>query len=82
MRQPKFSKVSAGSLQFDGLAVSLDDRLSTSERLTTIQSQRPLNVFYHRNRDGSIAVAVGREPDIWPEDEPREPDIQYQLGNR
>jgi len=25
--------------------------------------------FVHKNRDGSLALAVGREPEVWPEDE-------------
>jgi len=25
--------------------------------------------FFHRNRNGSIAVAVGQEPTVWPEDD-------------
>ncbi len=27
------------------------------------------NVFFHKNRDGSFAIATGAAPDIWPEDE-------------
>lgn len=28
-------------------------------------------IFFHKNRDGSFALAVGgREPVVWPEDEP------------
>ena len=27
------------------------------------------NVHIHRNRNGSIAVATGAEPSVWPEDE-------------
>lgn len=26
-------------------------------------------IFFHRNRDGTLAVATGREPEMWPEDE-------------
>ena len=26
-------------------------------------------IFVHRNRDGTLAIATGEEPDIWPEDE-------------
>ena len=33
------------------------------------QSERTLADFYfHINRDGSIAVATGEEPPVWPED--------------
>ena len=28
------------------------------------------NVYFHLNRDGSIAVAAGVAPKVWPEDEP------------
>lgn len=27
------------------------------------------NIFVHVNRDGSLALATGHEPDVWPEDE-------------
>lgn len=26
------------------------------------------NFFFHKNRDGSYAIAVGSEPNFWPED--------------
>ena len=26
------------------------------------------DVFFHINRDGTIALAVGRQPKVWPED--------------
>lgn len=26
-------------------------------------------IFFHRNRDGTLAVATGRAPEMWPEDE-------------
>jgi hypothetical protein len=25
-------------------------------------------LFVHKNRDGSLALAVGQEPEVWPED--------------
>lgn len=27
------------------------------------------DIFFHRNRDGTWAVATGEEPQVWPEDE-------------
>ena len=33
-------------------------------------------VFVHQNRDGSVAFAVGLCPDVWPEDEPKPPDVR------
>lgn len=27
------------------------------------------NVFFHLNRDGSVAIATGERPEVWPEDE-------------
>jgi hypothetical protein len=35
-------------------------------------------VFFHVNRDGSVAIATGQEPDAWPED--TEPDSQSPGG--
>lgn len=29
------------------------------------------DLFIHKNRDGSWAVATGEEPRVWPEDEPK-----------
>ena len=26
-------------------------------------------VFFHKNRNGTIVIATGQEPDVWPEDE-------------
>lgn len=34
-------------------------------------------LFVHRNRDGSLAVAVGQEPGVWPEDLPPDPDPDW-----
>ena len=68
MGRPKFSYVSSGLLKFDNLDVAIDTRLSPVELLRTVQLRRPIAVFFHRNRDLSVHVAVGREPKIWPED--------------
>jgi len=29
----------------------------------------PFPVFFHKNRDGSMAVAIHNPPGVWPEDE-------------
>lgn len=42
--------------------------LAEVERL----AQQSLPFFFHFNRDGSLAVATGAPPDVWPEDEPKE----------
>lgn len=31
------------------------------------------DLFFHINRDYSVAVATGSPPPVWPEDEPEEP---------
>ncbi len=36
------------------------------------QAEQSLPLFFHFNRDGSLAVASGAPPDVWPEDEPKE----------
>jgi len=47
------------------------DTLKTDELHHIINRQLKtwLNLHVHKNRDGTIAVAYGNEPDIWPEDE-------------
>jgi len=29
----------------------------------------PFPIFFHKNRDGSVAIATGEHPEVWPEDE-------------
>lgn len=68
MGRPKFNCVSSGRLKFDNLDVPLDTRLSVADLLRSVQVRRPISVFFHRNRDRSVCVAIGRKPKIWPED--------------
>jgi hypothetical protein len=70
-------------LVVDGKKVEIDHAalttLDTAEKIeaelrsqaTTANVQLP-KLFIHLNRDGSVAVATGAEPEIWPEDEPIE----------
>lgn len=67
-------------------ALEVDDKLielehadlsthNTSEKvLAEVErlAQQSLPIFIHFNRDGSLAVATGWPPDVWPEDEPEE----------
>jgi hypothetical protein len=32
------------------------------------QAKQELAVFFHINRDGSLAMSTGAEPEVWPED--------------
>jgi hypothetical protein len=55
------------------------DELTTYDTIAKIklevnrQAARILqNVYFHINRDGSLAVATGFEPSIWPENEPED----------
>lgn len=68
MRHPKFSCVSARLLKFDGLVVAMDTGQSPGALLQAVKLSRPIGVFFHRDRSGVVYVAVGREPEIWPED--------------
>jgi len=43
------------------LNTDLTDKLSVVSKTDTI--------FLHKNRNGTIAVATGQEPKVWPEDE-------------
>lgn len=43
--------------------------------IRAVAGARPLPaIFIHINRDDSIALAAGSEPDIWPEDWPQQPE--------
>ena len=50
-----------------------DESLSSAS-LTKTELEKTLgtksDLFIHKNRDGSIAVATGNEPESWPEDKP------------
>ena len=48
--------------------------LDTAEKLATeiekvISKEAKPDLFLHKNRDGSWAIATGEEPKTWPEDE-------------
>lgn len=34
-----------------------------------LRTSSGLEIFVHYNADGSVAIAIGAEPDRWPEDE-------------
>jgi len=42
------------------------------EQQASLASKELPRLFFHINDDGSIAVATGTEPDVWPEDDPTE----------
>jgi len=50
--------------------------LNTSEKMDTALVSRvscsEAKIFTHLNKDGSLAVAIGAKPNIWPEGEPKE----------
>lgn len=50
-----------------GQADSLDE--AQLHHLINKQLAQWLDLFIHKNSDGSMAIAFGEEPDIWPEDE-------------
>lgn len=41
---------------------------SLAASLSAVSKEAP-TIHFHRNRDGSIAVATGVAPETWPEDE-------------
>lgn len=51
--------------------INADDRASAvlSELESKIGRGRINNLFIHRNRNGTYAIATGAEPTTWPEDE-------------
>jgi hypothetical protein len=46
----------------------LDERTVNRMRMTMDELGVYQDVHLHRNRDGTIAVALGKLPEIWPED--------------
>jgi hypothetical protein len=47
----------------------LDTKEKLDTDLTTKMGARKDKIFLHKNRSGTIAVATGAEPEVWPEDE-------------
>ena len=41
---------------------------SEIERQASLSAKQLPEIFFHKNKDGSIAIATGAEPEIWPED--------------
>lgn len=58
-RRAEISQAALGTLETPAAI------LAEAER----QAGRTLGIFFHVNRDGSVALATGREPEVWPEDE-------------
>lgn len=63
-------------LVVDGQEIEIDhaalDSLNTAGKLEAAvegMAGRELPVFFHINRDGSLAMAWGEAPRVWPEDE-------------
>jgi hypothetical protein len=48
----------------DAADLATTDQIQTSLRTSVDR----VDIFVHRNRDGTLALAVGEEPDRWPED--------------
>lgn len=46
---------------------SLNTEAKFRAELIRVVGNKP-PVFVHFNRDGSVAIATGKEPDVWPED--------------
>jgi hypothetical protein len=60
-------------LEVDGRLLQLSHSalpMHNIERQASTSNVALPNIFVHVNRDGSLALATGMEPDIWPEDEP------------
>ena len=65
----------AFGIEFDEKACEMEKSalsvFDTEDKLQgeVTQQMFPVPVFVHKNRDGTIAIATGEEPDVWPEDE-------------
>ncbi len=47
-------------------AKKVEDELS---RQASVSAAEPPAIYVHVNRDGSLALATGSAPEVWPEDE-------------
>lgn len=73
----KAEKTTAAYITVDGKRLTIPRadlaEHNTAEKLTAEierQAKAKIPVTFHVNRDGSIALAVGKPPDVWPEDAP------------
>jgi hypothetical protein len=52
---------------------AVDDPITVAELEAAAAEQLggecPIDLFFHINDDGSVAIATGEAPDVWPEDE-------------
>jgi hypothetical protein len=68
--------ISTKTATYSASSLSLGS-LDTAEKLATeiekvISKEAKPDLFIHKNRDGSWAIATGEDPKIWPEDEKKE----------
>jgi len=69
--RPAFAvQIGAQTIELDHADLATHD--TAAKLLTEVQRRagRSLPLFFHYNRDGSLAVAYGAEPLLWPEDDP------------
>jgi hypothetical protein len=65
----------AVAIEIDGKKVELSQETvafsteNSIKQLITNAVGKELPIYIHRNRDGSLAVAYGEKPYLWPEDE-------------
>lgn len=80
----KDAKKEAALLVVDGIKLKVEhadlSRLDTAKKIETeLNSQASTSnvalprIFVHINRDGSLALATGALPAVWPEDDMEEP---------
>lgn len=58
-------QMSHGDMSIYNTAAAVEEIISTRAGLAGVVLPR---VFVHINRDGSVAVATGKAPKVWPED--------------
>ena len=54
------------------LNLSIRDNLKIPDGQIENTLGKVTDLFVHKNKDGTFAMATGKEPDIWPEDEKEE----------
>jgi hypothetical protein len=84
-----FQRIATSSKAGKAIQLSVDGKLVSIDRATlpaTVEAIRAelerqaggalSGVFFHFNRDGSLAIAVGKEPDPWFEDKQHVPSVR------
>jgi hypothetical protein len=58
----------SGSTQIAVSQAQIDNLTAGEIQVALRTATGRVDIFMHRNRDGTVALAIGEEPAVWPED--------------